>query len=387
MNRVFDFPYVNTLEKPLASDIDAMLSSLNQSQRFFIEKLYTPRASLSSALSGTPVTGFLADGFWVVPSNPPTMNVIVKAGLGFQYTNQSHVAIGGVDSLDDRRLYKPLVLDTDVAFTVPASPPAGQSRYDIIEVQSYLRTEDPSTRLTFNAGAGDFVPGLQKKTLAMTLSNQQGSVVTPNPSTAPLSYVQGVAAATGAQVEPTTTNGYTKIARILVGEGATTLDSNVIVDNRRILFPYNQGRVSGLMLMPASGGSIKPTLQSLVAPPGVQVAALGTSVVGAQCGVVIVAGGQLGSAVGIFNTVPVGFFADRIYAAQTLPAQVQQAGPAQQALLANPLAAHPTLKIAVGQWYVVVGCYAIRALGGATDVTLTPSFDPAIYNFTVDFWY
>jgi hypothetical protein len=98
--------------------------------------------------------------------------------------------------------------------------------------------------------------------------------VTPALSTAPVSYVEGVAAPyPGVLPEPPTTPGYIKIARILVETGITGITSDKIVDRRQLVFPQGAGFVSGTGVFRAVRGSAaRPTLTSLIAPSGVRVA-------------------------------------------------------------------------------------------------------------------
>lgn len=225
--------------------------------------------------------GFLGSGHRVRALDPATLQVTVDPGLGFYYDNTvplvaaSDGIVGVYEGVSDVSPYRPLVLADTIAYTVPTPPPAGQARYDIIEVRPKRDLADYGPLLRFNSGTNNWSPQSAAAFLRYAVEPAEaGAVVTPALSTAPVSYVEGVAAPyPGVLPEPPTTPGYIKIARILVETGITGITSDKIVDRRQLVFPQGAGFVSGTGVFRAVRGSAaRPTLTSLIAPSGVRVA-------------------------------------------------------------------------------------------------------------------
>jgi hypothetical protein len=288
-NAPFDRTILNFREKPLSSDINQAQSQMDYALRLVAQNILGSRTSVAGGTYGTsndgfsPNDGFLPGSFRVLPSAIPDMNVTVKAGTGFVTDAASNAsAINGIGGLDDLCSYKPLVLVTDTVMAVPVAPGVGNSRIDIIEVRTNRLTNNPNSRLILDPATGVFNPDMVDKTLNWALDGSTGSVLSPAPSVAAISYKQGVAALTGTELEPATTTGYTKIARINVGPLATTIDLDDLVDSRRIIFPGNMvpfawsGRIdfnAGAPLVFQGGanpGSIQgpPDIRMTMAPGG-----------------------------------------------------------------------------------------------------------------------
>jgi hypothetical protein len=255
-------------EKPLSDDPNRCATELDRSLRDVLYSLFSAR--LAGAVDvGYPRTGFMGNGFKVYPSTPAAMSVLAFPGLGFKMMSavDQPTNINGANGVDDPSYYKPLVLTnaSGQTFTVPTAPVSG-IRIDIIEVKLDRHVADPSSRLVFNPGAGEFQAGLLSKTLSFNLDGRIGQVTSPADNTAGLGYKIGVASATPAV--PAVSPGYLKIAEIIVPSGTTSIVSNLIADYRRLLMPNGtikvRGRVNG------SG------LAAFDAPPGV----LGTFIPG-----------------------------------------------------------------------------------------------------------
>jgi hypothetical protein len=197
--------------------------------------------------------GFLGSGHRVRALDPATLQVTVDPGLGFYYDNTvplvaaSDGIVGVYEGVSDVSPYRPLVLADTITYTVPTPPPAGQARYDIIEVRPKRDLADYGPLLRFNSGTNNWSPQSAAAFLRYAVEPAEaGAVVTPALSTAPVSYVEGVAAPyPGVLPEPPTTPGYIKIARILVETGITGITSDKIVDRRQLVFPQGAGFVSG----------------------------------------------------------------------------------------------------------------------------------------------
>jgi hypothetical protein len=271
VNNPFDRVIWNPLEKPLSSDWDRALSQDDLATRFLLRELMAKRSETTfpTSFNSTPATGFVGQGFNVVPAATPNLTVTVKAGLGFQ-DNPADVptAIGGVLGLDDLSSYKPLVLMGDVVFTVP-TPPGANSRVDLIEVRANRLATDPQTRLVLNPLTGAMNPSTVNKTLQFTLDGSSGTVVDPAPSTAAVSYKQGTVAAS--PVPPATTAGYVAVAYISVGTSVSSIGFSAISDLRPYLRSGGVASVSGRWRLQWNGGAPIVTARRIDAPPGVQI--------------------------------------------------------------------------------------------------------------------
>jgi len=269
MNRPFDRVILHPREKPLSQDINRDSSQLDYALRFLAESLTNKRHTsfMPTSDANTPANGFLGNDFRVVPSAPADLFVTLKRGLGFYYdATDTPSGIDSVLGLDDLSPYKPVVLLNDVSFAVP-TPPGVNSRIDIIEVRWRRETTDASPRQVLDPATGAFSPNMLAKTLSFALDGSVGFVSDPSPSTAAISYKQGVVAAS--PVEPSTTPGYVKVARINVGTSVTQITASDIVDRRAIVAPGGVTRASGLFRVQWNGGAPLVTALSITAPPGV----------------------------------------------------------------------------------------------------------------------
>jgi len=126
----WDREIINTRERPLSSDINALQSQLDRTLRDVLMKMFVGRASATSDISDTPNSGFIGDSLKCRPSNPVGNSLKVAAGLGFMYSpGDTPAAIGGLSGLDDLSFYKPLPLLADANLVgLPAGPGAGQDR-------------------------------------------------------------------------------------------------------------------------------------------------------------------------------------------------------------------------------------------------------------------
>lgn len=274
----FDMKVLAPAKKPTTDDINQGFSADRRALSFFYEQLLRSRLNAGSDAGGLK-TGFIGEGFKVRPTSPASMTVTVTAGLGWFYDPTDPLVIAQditglrYQGVNDASAYRPLVLGEAVELLVPAAPAVGNSRYDIIEVRPKRELQDYSPELRYDDAVGDWRPLGGASILSYSSSQAEvGSVATPVLSTAPVSYVKGVAAPTGTQVEPPTTPGYVKIARILVAEGVTSIDASVICNRRPLVFPNGVGFVSGRGTIRSQRGQLtRPSLTNVIAPPGVQV--------------------------------------------------------------------------------------------------------------------
>lgn len=292
----FDQNPVVPFARPASADLNLITSYSRQALMYFLQQLYSRRTSASLDTSQVQ-QGFIGDAFKIRPLDVPVLAVSMTAGIGFQYapsdvpTNlDSGAPNGPIAGLDDLSGYKPLVNPT--ALNIPIYTPlpgVGNSRYDIIEVRFRREFTDYSQDLVFDPIANDFLPksAPQALTWAMDL-NQIGYVLTPSNSTLPVGYKVGAEALTGTQVEPPTTPGYIKIARILVTAGDTATIGTDLLDTRAVA---GISEINAVVDMDTtSGGSVKPTLISYVGPGGVQMIIRGGASASAQMDVFLVGG-------------------------------------------------------------------------------------------------
>lgn len=271
MNDPFDRTILNPLEKPLSQDINQAQSQQDYSLRFLVEQMFTRRTG-NVLPAPTAGSGFVGYSMKTVPAAVPNMTVTVTKGLAFlSDPADTPSGIDGVIGLDDLSSYKPVVLTTNTLFTVPAAPGPGSSRIDIIEARVRRETTNPSSRLVLDPGLGVFNPSTLDKTLAFTLDGSVGTVISPAPSTAGLSYKQGVAALTGTEVEPSVTPGYIQIARINVGPSVSSISSGEIADRRKLLGEHASIHVSANFRQRWNGGAPIVNLNSFIGPPGSEI--------------------------------------------------------------------------------------------------------------------
>ena len=265
-NNPFNRTIINARERPMSPDINRAQSSLDRSIRALLASIYTGRAYAvyPDGPTTVPPSGFIGEAFKVRPAATPSMVLTVKKGFGFLYDATVLSDINSIGGLDDLSTWKPTVLNADVTFTVP-SQPSGNGRKDIVEIKTNnLQIGEPTSRDVFNISTGEFDANTVNKTLAWDYDG--GVQINPyggGDSTAAIALKQGQTLAT--PVAPATSVGYTKIAEILVGGGVTAIDSDVILDNRTMLFPGGTHTIAARM----SVSSTTAQLLLLNAAPGV----------------------------------------------------------------------------------------------------------------------
>ena len=269
------------LEKGMSGDINLLQAQLDYTLRYNIERL-TRHMSLSGSgvdpVGRDPRDQFIGDSLMVQPTATPSMVVNVLPGIGYQFNNldvPTNITVGGskagaIAGLNDQANVKPVVLLGQHQFTVPTAPVTPNSRIDLIEVHYKRFLNDLQSREFFNTSsrAYDLISGVQK-TMGFVIDGDFGVVNAPANSTAALSYKVGVAGNPG--VAPSVSpNGYVPLSYIRVGSGVTSIDNDVITDERALLFPFNQFTVSGRI---TENGS-QAVISDWNGPPGVRAAAV-----------------------------------------------------------------------------------------------------------------
>ena len=176
MANAFDREIINTLEKPLSSDVNLIGSYGDFALRSLVAQLMAVASSNSGGdtLQGL-VNGFLNDGFKVRPQSPG-MFVTVAPGVGFACAPGDLVSsVGGVGGLDDLAPYKPMVLTALQTIPIDAAPGSG-TRCDIIEVAYDRQSVDSTSRLVLNPSTQQFAPGTVNKRLSWALDGNIGRV-------------------------------------------------------------------------------------------------------------------------------------------------------------------------------------------------------------------
>jgi hypothetical protein len=374
-NNPWDQVILNVRERPLSTDMNQQWSQSARSLREMLKYLLGVRTAVANPTLAAG-EGFLGDSFRVGPESPASMNIVVRAGYGFQNNGADvPVAIGSVTGLDDRSSYKPLVLNAAQTIAVPAADPTNP-RIDIVEVAYDRYTTDSSSRDVLDTGTGQFVATLVNKTLAF-LQDGRTSVN----GAAKINYKTGTPA--GSPAAPSTTAGYIKIAEVLVDAAATSIAENKITDLRKLLFPNGIGMASGRVTMPATGVSLLPTLSNLQAPPGVDVIARGVSVSGSQVEIAVRAGAQVAGFTPQASLLYLVTGSEFRHASITVTSSAV-ATSGDVAAYADAAVSAPVTQVAEGQPIFRFRVRQIDQNDAVTDPSpVTP--DPATYHFTV-FW-
>lgn len=366
-NRTFDRTIINTRERPISADINQAQSQLDRTIRDVLLNSYLSRSNTIASVRAaqTPINGFLGDGFYVRGS--AGMQVVVSAGVGFALNGgDTPSSINGATGTDDLALYKPLLITTDQTLAVPVAPSSGSERYDIIEVATDRRAENPTSRDVFDLGANKFSAQVVQKTLAFAMDSRSGQVTSPASSTVGLSYKIGTSAPTGTATVPSTTSGYLKVAEIYIAGGATALAQNTIRDTRRVLFPNNVGSVA-LVVNQTPGTPDVVSATSVMAPAGIAVAVRSTAPSGGPLRVYVVGGG---GDMQFSPTAATSASANNNYVARVgLPAQSTFGGSEQSALAALGVS------VALGQSYWSVDiAQRLFAVGDSAPSSWTVNF-------------
>lgn len=296
--RAFDLNAMAPAERPSTEALCRGWSAERRALSFFYEQLLKTRTAPADDRGFLLSGGFLGEGFKIRPTSPASFTLEVTVGLGFFYdpTVPLVVATDGVvgayQGVSDVSPLRPLVLDTSVVVEVPAPPGIGESRYDIIEVRPKRALAEQGPGLRYNDGAMAFRPGSAAAFLRYCITQDEvGQVISPALSTQPLSYVRGVAAPTGTQVEPAGTPGYIRLARVLVTNGDTSIAAGRIADWRALL---GNLEADGVVELTLPGGV--PTMTDLLSPPGVGIFATQNGVVNpGDFSLILLTGGPVGN--------------------------------------------------------------------------------------------
>lgn len=212
-NNAWDRTILNSLERPLSSDINQALSQVDRSLR----------EAILAAWNGNG--GFLNSAF-APESTANPLEVRLKAGMAFIIEGASDT-IDGIPGLDDRATNKPVLLTADQTITTSAPPGGGLERYDLVEIRTNRRRTNSSSRDVLDAVTGIFNASALLKTLAFDVDGDVGVVASPAASTAAISIKTGTPAGTGTAAVPAGTAGYTPVAVLYVPNGTTTLANKV----------------------------------------------------------------------------------------------------------------------------------------------------------------
>jgi hypothetical protein len=387
-NNVFDRVVITPREQPLSSDVVRMASEADRTVRELLRTLLGGRTSnLAAGFAPTPKNGFLNQGFMVYPQSPTALGVRVMPGFGFiDAPADVPTDIGGYVALDDRCAYKPLVLSAEQALTLAAEPGVGNERYDLIEVTYRREVTDNESRLVLNLGTGVFEPATVPKTLTFDLLGETGSVVSPAASTAYISVKTGVVALAGAGVVPTGTAGYLPLAVVKVGASVTTIDWNVIRDERPLLMPDNTLRASMECVYHTATTDQGPGTTHFQVPTGIRCAVsthdmdreiAGPTVVPLhRMQFILLAGGEPLST--DLPSVTVAARRDVDYPTNDLPdsamvgildrVELLTVDATLQTRLADPVKTTPALSVAVGQKVIAVTAHAVHISSVAVSV-------------------
>lgn len=269
MDKPFDRANVGLRERPVSSDHNRIQSQIYRTIQSLMGSLHAPRVSNTSAGSQQR-TGFIGDGFRVVPSSPAAMTVQVSPGFGFVYdATDVPEDIGATDleNVDDLSPFKPLVLMAPVTFALSA-PSVGNSRIDIIEVRVNRDLTDSLTRRQLDVTTKQYLDHSFYKTLTYALDDDTGTVNNVD-STAALSYKIGAPSASPSA--PAVTAGYVKIAEVRTGSGTVSVVGGNIGDYRALLGAGGIVPASVQFRLQYNAGTPIVTIEKMIAPPSVEI--------------------------------------------------------------------------------------------------------------------
>lgn len=278
----FDTTPIGFMERPRSEDINQQSAQSMRTIRELMRAIYSLRSGDSSPGAANP-TGFYGDGLRVVETSPETLAVTVSAGFGFVNAAAdvpTDIGTPDIVGLDDLAPIKPVFLLAPHTFPV-SLPSGGNSRIDIIEVKPDRRLENLIARHQFDASLEEFVPKSYYKTLAFGLDGRTGTVTSPAASTAGLSYKLGVES--GSPVAPSVTAGYVKIAEVRVSSADVNVQQTSIGDFRKLLAPGGVLTASCRFRLQWSGGAPVVSMSDVIAPPGVEIGAIGLNAQRSRC--------------------------------------------------------------------------------------------------------
>lgn len=285
------------MERPSTETLNRAQTTSRRALTFWWEQALAQRADIAGGRAKLN-TGFVGEAFKVRPASPAGLEVELAAGMGFYFDPTQPLVIaqdlvvGAYQGVSDLAPHRPLVIADNITF--PIFPQSGPDlwRYDIIEVRPQRELKDYETKLRYSVPARAFQP--QSAAEALRYNIAQGDidlVVSPAPSTAPLSLKRGTASTSAGGVlptEPPVTPGYVKVARVLVSDTDSIVVDKMITDLRTAA---SMIEVSGIFSMPMTG-TPTPVLTALNAPPGVDVAVLGSAAHGYSAEVLVFTGAQ-----------------------------------------------------------------------------------------------
>lgn len=227
---------INPLEKPRSGDINQAQAQLDRSLRDTLARMFNSQ------------NGFMRGSLQVVPQSPAALGVIIKAGIGFfNAPTDVPTMINGLVGLEDLSPYKPIVLSADYSISVP-TPPASNSRIDLIEVAYQRVTDNPQSVNFLNTTSGAFAPATVPKTLDFCVDGTLAYYTAAQVPTTAFAYKSGVAGVS--PVAPATDTGYMPVAYITVASGVATIVAANISDQRPIV---SLGQYLGRQTLTASG--------------------------------------------------------------------------------------------------------------------------------------
>jgi hypothetical protein len=283
-NQPFDTTIINPLERPKSSDINAAQSEIHRDLRDYLFRAYA-MSDGADVVTATAQTGFVGRGFVVEPTSPASMDLTIAQGIGFQATNDTTSAVGGVVGLNDLSYYKPLLLSGSHVVTVPTAPVAVFCRRDLIEVRYNRALTDATLSDVYSTASGVFTSQTINKTMTFDLVNDAVQYIPAGSATAPTAsivYRSGVLVAHDTDADflnapiPSTDSGYVAIAVVNVGPSLTAVTAGHIADWRPLLSADKRFEVVGSATL--GGGNIttapysSPTITNLNlrAPAGVR---------------------------------------------------------------------------------------------------------------------
>lgn len=388
--QVYDSNVLAPAERPSTEALNRGFSADHARLDWFTRQFAGQRVDAGNDRA-TLRNGFTGAGYQVRAALPATMLVTIDPGIGYLYDPTSPLVVaqdtivGVYQGVTDLSPYRPLVLPQQVQFAVPPLVAVGQSRYDIIEVRPKRELAEYGPLLRFDTATLNWAPTSAAAFLRYAVeSTDIDYAAAIGASVAPISYVRGIPAVTGTQVEPAGTPGYIKIARVLVNDGDTTIPQNRILDYRTVAGENGTIEIAGTFDLKTTGPDITPTIIDLIAPPGVRVAIVGQGGGDASFALCVMCGKEPRS----FSPVVTPHRGLSLSGNPlcTWGYNISKTGEVgvtiAQTLLANPLKTAPPLEVANGQFFASVR-FQTASWNQVTQQFDEPVPDPTRYTFHV----
>lgn len=246
-NQPFDTNILRALERPSASDLNALQAQLYRTIR------HLDRLRFGYDLTSV-YSGFLGYSFFV-QNLTGLMQLNMSQGVGYQEDATSSVTnIDGIAGLNDLNTYKPIFMSSAKAVVVPSVLTTGKCRRDLIAVRWLRETDDPQSLDIFDPGSKTFTSEIHDKILSTDLSGKPVVFLEPGEAPSADAYIIYKKGAEITYVNdssflsaplPSLDLGFMAVASINVKHGDLSIPNSRIADLRKLLGDGRQFTISG----------------------------------------------------------------------------------------------------------------------------------------------